>query len=115
MIVMVVCGYGLNAMQHDGQPDGAVLENSEIVHSYAWPEDHLGPLVPMEIVVRLDEKNCNLTFLDRMQLVQRSSESGKAERCWQFAVGRDIRGRSGSANGKGSALALWLRNTSLRA
>ena len=71
LVVMVVCGYGLTRCSTTVNLMALFSKNSQIVHSYTWLEDHLGPLVPMEIVVRLDEKTCNLTFLDRMQLVQR--------------------------------------------
>jgi uncharacterized protein len=71
LVVMAVCGYGLTRCTTTVNLMALFSKDSQIVHSYAWLEEHLGPLVPMEIVVRLDEKNCNLTFLDRMELVQR--------------------------------------------
>jgi hypothetical protein len=71
LIVMAVCGYGLTRCSTTVNLMALFSKDSQIVHSYAWLEDHLGPLVPMEIVVRLDEKTCNLTFLDRLELVQR--------------------------------------------
>ncbi|HEX3997782.1 MAG TPA: MMPL family transporter [Pirellulales bacterium] len=70
LFVMVVTGYGLTRSSTTVNLMALFSKNSQIVQSYSWLEDHLGPLVPMEIVVRLDEKNCNLSFLDRMELVQ---------------------------------------------
>ena len=95
MIVMVVCGYGLTRFSTTVNLMALFSKNSEIVHSYSWLEDHLGPLVPMEIVVRLDEKNCNLD-VSRSDATGAadSAESGNAQGCRQLAVGRHVRRRS---------------------
>jgi predicted RND superfamily exporter protein len=44
--------------------------DARIIQDYAWLEQHLGPMVPIEVVVRFD-KNNSLTMLERMQLVDR--------------------------------------------
>ncbi len=44
--------------------------DAEIIHHYRWLEHHLGPLVPMEVVLKVDNANCRLSFLDRMRLAQ---------------------------------------------
>ena len=41
---------------------------AKIIQDYTWLEQHLGPLVPVEVVLRLDDTN-SLTMLERMQLV----------------------------------------------
>jgi predicted RND superfamily exporter protein len=33
-------------------------------------EEHLGPLVPMEVVIRVDKDKCNLDILDQLRLVE---------------------------------------------
>ena len=71
LIIMAVTGYGLTRCKTSVNLMALFSRKSQIVESYAWLEDHLGPLVPMEVVVRLDEKKCNLSFLDRMELVER--------------------------------------------
>ena len=43
--------------------------SSEIIQTYDWMETHLGKLVPMEIVLRIDREKCPLDLLDRMELV----------------------------------------------
>jgi len=45
--------------------------DAPIVNDYAWLEEHLGPLVPMEIVLKIDNEKCRLSFLDRMRLAAR--------------------------------------------
>ncbi|MBN2218633.1 MAG: MMPL family transporter, partial [Pirellulales bacterium] len=44
--------------------------NARILKDYAWLEKHLGPLVPMEIVLRIDRDNPNINFLQRMRLAR---------------------------------------------
>ncbi len=71
IIVGVVAGYGLTRVTTSVNLMALFSKNSEIINSYTWLEDHLGPLVPMEIVVKLDKKDCKLTFFERMELIQR--------------------------------------------
>jgi hypothetical protein len=42
---------------------------ARIREDYRWLETKLGPLVPMEILVRIDQEDCSLNFLERMELV----------------------------------------------
>ena len=42
---------------------------SRIIHDYAWLEENLGPLVPVELVARIDADN-PMTITDRAMLVQ---------------------------------------------
>ncbi|MHC4403757.1 MAG: efflux RND transporter permease subunit [Planctomycetota bacterium] len=44
--------------------------DAEIIHHYRWLENHLGPLVPMEVVLKIDNEKCDLTFVDRMRFAQ---------------------------------------------
>lgn len=43
--------------------------DARILDDYAWLEKNLGPLVPMEVVVRIDKTKCDLDTLDQMVLV----------------------------------------------
>jgi len=43
---------------------------AEIINHYTWLEDHLGPLVPMEVLLTVDNETCDLNFLDRMRLTK---------------------------------------------
>jgi predicted RND superfamily exporter protein len=47
---------------------------TEIVHSYQWLETNMGDLVPMEVVLRIDE-DCPLNTLERMELVAEVQQS----------------------------------------
>lgn len=43
---------------------------AQIIEDYAWLEEHLGPLVPMEIVIRVDNDENKMSFVERMRLAQ---------------------------------------------
>jgi predicted RND superfamily exporter protein len=47
---------------------------SQIIQDYAWLENHLGPLVPMEVVLRVDKSKCDLDLFGQMQLVSKIQE-----------------------------------------
>ena len=68
LIVMAVVGYGMTQVESSVQLMRLFSRKAQIRTDYAWLESHLGPLVPMEILVRIDEK-CPLNFLERMELV----------------------------------------------
>jgi predicted RND superfamily exporter protein len=44
--------------------------DAEIIAHYSWLEDKLGPLVPMEVVLRFNNEENDLSMVDRMRLVQ---------------------------------------------
>lgn len=68
LLVMAAIGYGMTRVESSVQLMRLFSRNAQIRTDYAWLESHLGPLVPMEILVRIDE-NCPLNFLERMELV----------------------------------------------
>lgn len=43
---------------------------SELVRDYRWLESRLGPMVPLEIVLRIDNNQCRLRPSERLQLVR---------------------------------------------
>jgi hypothetical protein len=44
--------------------------DARIIHDYAWLEEQIGPLVPMEIVLKIDNDKCKLDTAARVRLVQ---------------------------------------------
>ncbi len=68
LLLMAVVGYGMTRVESSVQLMRLFSRNAQIRTDYAWLESHLGPLVPMEILVRIDDA-CPLTFLERMELV----------------------------------------------
>ncbi|MBN2023702.1 MAG: MMPL family transporter [Pirellulales bacterium] len=49
--------------------------SARIIHDYAWLEEHLGPLVPVEIVLRVDEKKCRLGLAEQLHLVDQVQQA----------------------------------------
>jgi len=45
-------------------------EDTTIIHDYTWLEDHLGPLVPMEVILRFDNEKIPQNMRDRLLLVE---------------------------------------------
>jgi len=68
LLVMAGIGYGMTRVESSVQLMRLFSRKAQIRTDYAWLESHLGPLVPMELLVRIDE-NCPLNFLERMELV----------------------------------------------
>jgi predicted RND superfamily exporter protein len=70
-LLLAVCAWGLNFTQTSVHMMRFFAHGSRIRADYAWLESRLGPLVPLEIVLRLDDRKCQLTMLQRMELVGR--------------------------------------------
>ena len=68
LLVMAAVGYGMTRVESSVQLMRLFSRKAQIRTDYAWLESHLGPLVPMELLVRIDDA-CPLTFLERMELV----------------------------------------------
>lgn len=52
---------------------------TRILADYAWLEEHLGPLVPVEVVIRFKDKECNLDFAQRMRIARDIEEGVEFE------------------------------------
>jgi uncharacterized protein len=74
VLVMAGVGYGMTRVESSVQLMRLFSPNARIRTDYKWLEKHLGPLVPMEILVRIDEAACTLDFRERMELVERIQE-----------------------------------------
>ncbi len=69
LLLMAAVGYGMTRVESSVQLMRLFSPRARIREDYRWLETRLGPLVPMEILVRIDEKQCGLNFLERMELV----------------------------------------------
>ena len=72
--VMIVCGIGLTKINTSIKLTKLFSPDAEIIHTYEWLEERLGPLVPMEVIVKVDNDKCQMSFLERMELVDRIQE-----------------------------------------
>ena len=78
LLLMVGCGTGLYRAQTTINLMSLFSPDAEIIQSYLWLEQELGPLVPMEVVIRFDTSRNQQTLLERMrtvEAVQRAAES----------------------------------------
>lgn len=82
--ITIPCGIGLialaigaNRLQASVKIQDRFATKTKIIQDYIWLESNLGPLVPMEVIVRFDETN-KFTTKQRLELV-RHIERGLTE------------------------------------
>ncbi len=68
LLLMAGAGVGLGWLKSTVKLQHRFAEDSKIIADYEWMEHHLGPLVPLEVVIGFDQK-CSWDFQDRMNLV----------------------------------------------
>ncbi len=68
VLVMVFLALGLYQIKTSVKLMKLFSPDAEIIHHYGWLEENLGPLVPMEVVIKIDNEKCDLTMLQRMRL-----------------------------------------------
>ena len=70
VLVMAGMGWGMTRVESSVQLMRLFSPKAQIRTDYQWLEKHLGPLVPMEILVRIDKDACDLDFRERMEVVE---------------------------------------------
>jgi len=73
--LMVFCGVGLSKINTSIKLTKLFSSSAPIIHDYEWLEANLGPLVPMEVVLKLDNAKLDMNFLERLELVKRVQEA----------------------------------------
>ncbi|HEY2410693.1 MAG TPA: MMPL family transporter [Pirellulaceae bacterium] len=76
LAALAVSGLGLLRVQTSIQVMRLFSPDTQIIASYAWLEEHLGALVPLEIVIRFDASN-DQTMLQRVELVRKLEQTIK--------------------------------------
>ncbi len=74
-VVMLFFAVGLREVQTSVKLMKLFSADAPILTHYAWLEEHLGPLVPMEVVIRVDNQRCPLDFIERMRLVDQVEQA----------------------------------------
>lgn len=72
-IALALCGmavWGFTRVVTSVQIMRLFSPDAKILRDYAWLEEHLGPLVPVEVIVRYGPE-CKLDFRERIELVER--------------------------------------------
>lgn len=70
LLLMAVAGFGVVQIETSVKLLNLFSSESRIIRDYQWLERHLGPLVPVEVIVRFDEPR-EQEMLERMRLVQK--------------------------------------------
>lgn len=71
LAVLGICAFGMTRIQTSVHLMRLFPPDAKILADYRWLEQNLGELVPMEIVLKIDPEKSKLTFLERMELVER--------------------------------------------
>ena len=102
--LMIFCGVGLTKINTSIKLTKLFSPDADIIHSYEWLESHLGPLVPMEVVVKIDNKKCDLKMIDRMQMIRQIQDKmqdipdiGMTMSATTFAPPLEVKGRGHKA------------------
>jgi len=69
LVVLAALGAGLSRLNASVRIETLFAPDSRILRDYAWLESHLGPLVPIEIVLECDA-DCSLSLRQRLRIVQ---------------------------------------------
>lgn len=73
LFFMLVCAWGVTKIETSVSMMRFFKSDSPLVRDYAWLEQHLGELVPVEIVVNVDDA-AGLTLLEQMKIVDELQE-----------------------------------------
>jgi hypothetical protein len=69
LVLMTLMCVGLTRTETSVNIRSLFLKDSQILQDYDWLESQIGPLVPVEVIVRFDP-SCELTALQRMELIR---------------------------------------------
>jgi uncharacterized protein len=68
-VTIGVSGWAVRELRTTARLHDLLPADSRVIHDYAWLEEHIGPLVPVEVVL-IVPKNCPATMVDRLMLVE---------------------------------------------
>lgn len=75
LLLMAVGVFGASRIKTSVKLMRMFSPDARIIQDYAWLEEHLGPLVPMEVVIRVDRDQSKLDLLEQMRLVSQVQHS----------------------------------------
>ncbi len=79
ILLMVFFAFGLPMIRPEVKMMKFYSKDAPIITNYTWLEKHIGPLVPMEVVLKFDKEKCPLTNIQKLRLVKKVSEILKTE------------------------------------
>ncbi len=78
LAVMLLLVVGVAQIQTSVKLMKLFSADAPIIADYTWLENHLGPLVPMEVVLRVDNQKNELNMVERMRLAQHIEQTLEA-------------------------------------
>jgi len=76
---MILFAFGLPMIKPSVKMMKFYSQDAPIIQNYRWLENHLGPLVPMEVVLRFDNKTCPLSTIQRLRVVDHVAEELRSD------------------------------------
>ena len=70
LVVMLTFGIGLYFIKPEVKMMKFYSKDAPIIVNYTWLEKHIGPLVPMEVVLKFENAKCDLSTIQRLRLVE---------------------------------------------
>ena len=74
VVFLAMTGWGLTRLTTTVNLHDMFSSNARVIRDYTWVQQHVGPMVPIEVVLRLPRAD-EARILDRMQLVERVRRS----------------------------------------
>jgi predicted RND superfamily exporter protein len=71
LALLAACGWGMVYTTTSVHLMRLFPPDARILADYTWLEKNLGDLVPMEVILKIDPQQCQLDFLEKMELVER--------------------------------------------
>ena len=68
LCLMAFCGWGLPHLKSTVKLQDRFLSGSDAITDYEWLEQHIGPMVPLEVILDFGT-DCQKTVLERIQIV----------------------------------------------
>ncbi|QDV17504.1 MMPL family protein [Gimesia panareensis] len=68
LMAMIAAGYGISRINASVRIETLFSQDSKILHDYDWLEDHVGSLVPIEVILTCSPK-ADLTFREQLLMV----------------------------------------------
>ena len=75
LALMIFFAFGVTRIKTSIKLMKLFSSEAKIIAYYTWLEKHLGPLVPMEVVIRVDNQKCKLNMVQRMRMVRDVEEA----------------------------------------
>ena len=98
--VLAFFGWGCTQITTSVQMMRMFKSDAPILADYKWLEKHLGPLVPMEVVLKIDPRVCRLNHARADRAGAKGAKAGRrARRGGQCPVGRHLRPALARAKG----------------